>query len=362
MSEGSARTLCNQRPQSDCNQKIKRHTSPKLSVESSTRPNRRRQRGREADLPDQLFDELATSYSVALYGAPGRVQIPTLRVVWPSILSAAASASLAGVVHCAISPDRWLSQRTYLFIDAMTNNFLNMQAVWVHQPPLKLLPAPASHSWVEVSHCFYYNYGEHVHARTSMWFFAVPGSGVSINVGRTLHIHAGTFGARSVERMHKFMILVSRNTTRGTARLRKQLRELTNQTDVGYDSLQFPLHAPKSGRWRGERLTEIVMLNWGSEMSFLSSHLDHIRCGRHPYLRPCTLSDAAIRVHGPACARQMPTPWVERLNCSAQAYRTDGGAERKAALEASILRQTLLRKGVNTSLLELPRDPPRSRL
>ena len=124
------------------------------------------------------------------------------------------------------------------------------------EPRERLVAAPVSHSWVEVSHCFYYNYGEHVHMRTSMWFFAVPGSGVSLNVGRTLHIEGSRFGEHAVERMHKFMILVSRDTARGISRLRQRLRELTNESDVAYDSLQFPLHAPRSGRWRGEQLTE----------------------------------------------------------------------------------------------------------
>ena len=304
-------------------------------------------------LPAALLTDLVTSYSTALYGSPGRLHFPTLRVIWPSILGEAARASLAGAVQCSIRAVPWLASQPYLFIDARTNNFLNMQAIWVHQPRERLVAAPVSHSWVEVSHCFYYNYGEHVHARTSMWFFAVPGSGVSVNVGRTLHIDPNTFGAHGVEQMHKFMILVSRDTERGMNRLRKRLRVLTNQTDVEFDSLQFPLQEPKSGRWRGERLTEIVMLRWGSEMSFITSHLDNVRCGRHPYLRQCSPSDPAIRVHGPACAQPMSARLLEEVNCSGQAeYRTDGGAERKAAEEAARLRRKFVQQGLDTSWLE----------
>ena len=46
--------------------------------------------------------------------------------------------------------------------------------------------AVASHSWVEATHCFYYDWAEHTHGGSPMWWFVAPGSGLWLNVGRTV--------------------------------------------------------------------------------------------------------------------------------------------------------------------------------
>ena len=49
-------------------------------------------------LPEQLRNELVSTYSARLYGAPGRVSLDTLRIIWPALLDSAARAALRGNV------------------------------------------------------------------------------------------------------------------------------------------------------------------------------------------------------------------------------------------------------------------------
>ena len=43
----------------------------------------------------------------------------------------------------------------------------------------------------------------------------------------------------------------------------------------------------------------------GREASFVTQSPQLLRCGRHPFLRTCTLADAAVRMQGPGCIRSM---------------------------------------------------------
>ena len=159
--------------------------------------------------PAPLVRDLTGDYSVQLYGggAPG-LDLLQARVIWPAALGAAARASL-GEANVSCGPDPRRAHEKYLFLD-MQQNFVNAGALWLHQPRHRLLPPPASGSWAEVSHCYYYNWGEHVHAGTPMWLFATPGSGLSLNVGTTLVLPERLYGAANVVRVHKFLTKLSR--------------------------------------------------------------------------------------------------------------------------------------------------------
>ena len=98
-------------------------------------------------LPEQLRNDLVSSYSARLYGAPGRVSLDTLRIIWPALLGSAARSALHGAVLCSIPvhsllrnessllarTQRRFAQHTYPFLP-MRNFFINSNAILVHQP------------------------------------------------------------------------------------------------------------------------------------------------------------------------------------------------------------------------------------
>ena len=98
-------------------------------------------------LAEELQNELVSTYSVRLYGAPGRVSLDTLRIIWPALLSSAARATLRGTVLCSIPfhsllrnessllarTQRRFAHHTYPFLP-MRNFFINTNAILVHQP------------------------------------------------------------------------------------------------------------------------------------------------------------------------------------------------------------------------------------
>ena len=98
-------------------------------------------------LPEQLRNELVSTYSARLYGAPGRVSLDTLRIIWPALLGSVARAALRGTVLCSIPvhsllrnessllarTQRRFAHHTYPFLP-MRNFFINTNAILVHQP------------------------------------------------------------------------------------------------------------------------------------------------------------------------------------------------------------------------------------
>jgi len=128
---------------------------------------------------EMLEPFLQGNYSIALYGSPWRVNISTLRIVWLSLLPDAALISLAkmgGACRLNAEPP-W--QPLYFMHDVVNNP---IDALWVHSYR-RAEPVP-SHGWVEVTHCARRN---HISA---LWLYAAPGSGVSVNVGRTIVVHS----------------------------------------------------------------------------------------------------------------------------------------------------------------------------
>ena len=110
-----------------------------------------------------------------------------------------------------------------------------------------------------------------------------------------------------------------------------------------YDSVQFVLRSHAS--WGDERWTEVVMLRWPGEASFVTASQERLRCGRAPHLRPCSLRDAAVRMMGPGCIRSMAKhPAVaglyRRNNCSHKEFSlVSAAAERLGDREVERLRR-----------------------
>lgn len=257
--------------------------------------------------PTELMSELNASYSVAIYGQPWRLpHLTELRVLWPNALSAAANASLATALWCNrnAATSASLETHTYLFMDG---SLINHAAVWVHQPGHGIVPAVASFSWVEVTHCAYRSRVEGTTGMTPMFFWNAPGSGISVNVGRTLVIRSDPGEKLRVALARGY---INRGPTMGrTFGRNKILRAFGHNTTP--DSVQFInwREAPTSRSHFNDMPNLIVMLKWGCELHLLTKHLEHVRCGRVPDLRACRPTDAAVMAHGPACM-QRTTEWA----------------------------------------------------
>ena len=133
--------------------------------------------------------DLQGEYSMQLYGADGRVPLDTLKVVWMSVLSDDALRTIAsggGVcIHSAnhvVPPFYIAHHHSSDPIDTMwlRRGLRGYPITWGHLP---------NDSWVEVTHCAARadltknaTFGNGMGA----WFYVAPGSGVSINVGRTM--------------------------------------------------------------------------------------------------------------------------------------------------------------------------------
>ena len=302
-----------------------------------------------ASLPPTVTAELTAAYSRLLYGAPYRTPASNLalRVIWPKLLSPASQKALRGSVRCKVTQGD--ANSTYPYLDDRA--LLNGAALWLHHSTTAALAdqrrVVASNGWIEATHCFYFNMGEQTAVDTPMWFFAAAGSGISINVGRTLALRASVFGDKTLRALHKVLRGASAasrpvlrtlrgkkvNAASGQKLVAKVLGplmagELKKKKKKGggaafappYDSVQF-VYEKMPEAFAGEHFLQIVLLDeWATEMSFLASHLnrtDRIKCGRKPYLRPCTPADAAVRVHGPACTRPMPSELADDWGCPA---------------------------------------------
>jgi hypothetical protein len=155
-------------------------------------------------MADLLGPWLQREYSQALYGARELVDVAQLKVLWLALLPPPALARVARVGACPLH-SRHPSLPFYFPHHVPMNGVHShdpVDTLWIgrHVGKSRAVPAP-NHTWIEVTHCSsgIFNVAANdtapagiidgVTFRRSIgpaWLYAAPGSGVVINVGRTV--------------------------------------------------------------------------------------------------------------------------------------------------------------------------------
>ena len=153
-------------------------------------------------------------------------------------------------------------------------HFLQRRALWVHRPP-GFAEVFQDGAWVEVTHC---SYG--INKTAEPFFFAASGSGVWINVGRSLRLD---FRDERGPLIHRAI---------ADGEFGEAVRLLDGVDLSTYDSIQFSqMHG---GTWPADVLTEFVVLKLRSESDTLAKFLPSLQCGPSHRRRPCRADDAAV--------------------------------------------------------------------
>ena len=287
---------------------------------------------------EQLGALLQDDYSIAVYGAPNRVDVQSLRVIWLALLPPEALRVIVRLGGLCKYESGYPWRPFLAALDLYSNP---LDAAWVSWERNTLHGFPvANHSWVEVTHCK--SAQSHIGAAKygwqfgPMWLYAAPGSGVSINVGRSLVVNyadaarllrrvypsalecacsAGCeFGLRPgstkqvngsscLDQLHDPQWLT---TDGGTASPSPSHRKLQKHTHcwsrdavlAELDTIQIYDHTEFFGR---ERRHEIVRLRHDGECASLRPSTPQLMCGKVPHLAPCGPNSSALRRLG-SCA------------------------------------------------------------
>ncbi len=225
-----------------------------------------------------LGEHLQGTYSRQLYRRPGLVRLRELRILFAEMLPRSALRALAavGVCKAEASPP---FHPFYWGHDIYANP---RNSIWIHRTEG---PQPAAnHSWLEVTHCAQFN-GMRGGSNFPFWAYAAPGSGISMNVGRTLvadsYAHATwllrqTFPKRAVGGM-----MVSH--VGGRAHPHGE-RTVASIPLAGLDTLQILNHREYHSI---EARHEVVFLAHREHDDLLATRLPGLMCGRYPHLFAC---------------------------------------------------------------------------
>ena len=264
---------------------------------------------------DAFLEGLQSNYSMRLYGQAGLVPA-TLRLVWLALLDPPSRQWIKAIGVCHFSPMAPVMP-FYAPLDLGAAN--PVDAIWVHNGALKPL---ANDSLVEITHCaqgwsrplashqfeaLCHNSSRkrpltpsqrrqcfvHVHRPWEpllknglQWFYVAPGSGVSVNVGRTrafdTHLEAEAFLRNSLAPQEASLVT-------GPAECHSA-KVIPLSVASGLDSVQIVWHTE---HFSSEQRHELIMLHRGECASLGSTPT--VRCGRWPILHECEATAAAVR-------------------------------------------------------------------
>ena len=163
---------------------------------------------------------------------------------------------------------------------------------------------------------------------TPMWFWHAPGSGVWINLGDTVHVSSVSHSEGAIKAIRGALIAADRSAA-GRSLLQTLLGRSTSQGLP--DTIQFPAIS-----W-WQHITEIVVISWGREMSFLAEQIDRLRCGPADISpRRCSFDEPALSMHDSSCALPPEADRLALLGCgNGTAYRDFLGRDSQARARAA---------------------------
>ena len=140
----------------------------------------------EGDWSRVIFT-LQGNYSLTLYGHEGRVDADALSLIWLPLISNKTLDFLMCMGICAWEPVPARKGRQPLPLHAPFSSVAPGAAVWrYYMTPASAVP---SHGWIEVAHASRLDKKPRIeHGDAVPWFYVARGSGVSLNVGRTVAV------------------------------------------------------------------------------------------------------------------------------------------------------------------------------
>ena len=238
-------------------------------------------------LPEVLLQK---EYSLRLYGTEGAVPpVGKLRVIWTSLLPAEAMDNLAR--HGICTGYGALPECPFFASIGAGRAPDPSAAVWLHLPTVIEHPPVPSHGWAEVTHCPITGPtgSDQGWKLGPMWLYVAPGSGVSINVGRTHVVRSYGEAVPLLALAHPGRFPGCNNAS-GRGLSRRTLHRGVNVSLL--DSIQIVNHKEYFSQ---EPKHELVMLHL-SECSILRAHTPGLQCGRWPMLTPCSPDSEALRL------------------------------------------------------------------
>ena len=279
-------------------------------------------------LPLFIAEHLQQEYSVLLYGAPGRVpHARSLRVVWLELLNNQSAAAMTSVGLCVLFSAGCLrseakSTRHMECMPSCDHSSASPQST-IFYTPMALLSSPsnsawvhsdeqataASGDWVEVTHCPSRSLTRSHRGKRGAWFYIAPGSGVSLYVGRTAVldervVHAAPRGASSPASREALRIKEALRVSEAMGHLGSGnaddawLSERFGVNATRLESVQR-IHTYGAHCTERQKPVEILLLDptLSEAVTVSDPRLrDRIRCGRHPWLRPCGAAEAAKQI------------------------------------------------------------------
>ena len=225
-----------------------------------------------------LGEHLQGAYSRHIYGRPGMVHLRELRVLFADLLPRAAVRALAGAGVCKAEASPPFHP-FYWGHDLYANP---RNSIWIHRTEGP--QAVANGSWVEITHCALSN-GMRGGSAYPLWTYAAAGSGVSLNVGRTMIANSYN---HATGLLRQAFPKVRRGDGGGGLLTDAEAAEALNRSPLAeLDSLQIINHREFHSI---EARHEIVFLRRHEHEKF-TARSPGVKCGRHPHLRACDDQD-----------------------------------------------------------------------